>query len=117
MKLKQKVVFNSYNQKVVKCTMRCLIEYGLNNDLYYEFEVVGIAKCHNDDKFDEDLGKRISESRASIKAYSTAKRYMASWMKLINDHVDQSKTDMVRLNDLLDKETNHYDSIIGEVNL
>ena len=36
------------------------------------FEVKGISKCNVDDVFNEELGKRIAESRAKSKAYTIA---------------------------------------------
>lgn len=39
------------------------------NDIAH-FKVRGISKCHKDDIFDETLGKRIAESRASQKMLS-----------------------------------------------
>lgn len=39
-----------------------------------KFEVKGVSKCNVDDTFDEELGKRIAESRAKSKAYTIASK-------------------------------------------
>ena len=36
----------------------------------------GIARCHNDDNFDEKIGKKIARARAENECYLAAKRYL-----------------------------------------
>lgn len=43
-------------------------------DRYGEFVVVGVARCNPEDRFDEEAGRRIAESRAKIKAFKVAAR-------------------------------------------
>lgn len=98
MKIKFDTVFNSFNNKIVKCTLNCTVYdlkphfnlIGINNKTLindtkvesrlcfpegsyaYTFTVTGTAKCHKEDKFNEIIGKRISESKATIKACKIA---------------------------------------------
>lgn len=45
---------------------------------YGDFKVRGIARCSDDDIFDEDKGRKIAESRAKARAYDIAcKVYLA----------------------------------------
>ena len=51
------------------------------------FTVVGVSKCHDDDAFDEVLGKRIAESRAKKDAYRKA---TALWIKIAEHYLKLS---------------------------
>lgn len=82
-------VFTKYyvnrDKKTVVCTITTfddfqirLWKYGLHNFGDYEPEKMvfkGVAKCHPEDQFDENLGKKIAEYRASKarKAYVNTK--------------------------------------------
>lgn len=74
---------------IVVCTLECDTQICNHYNIWYSsewwkklhkvkyggtFTVTAKAKCGTNDKFDEVIGKRIAESRAKCKAYSTAEK-------------------------------------------
>lgn len=91
--------------KVVICLMDCdlqLFTHPSSKDMYDivwkkkfpnigwngTFSVKGIARCNNEDPFNEEMGKKIAESRAKMKAFSIAQRIYQEifyhWTNLAN---------------------------------
>lgn len=79
-------------EKIVVCLMKCEIRWDNGSPYVYiapymwqkslphinragEFTVKAIARCNNLDTFDEKTGKRIAESRAKKKVFSTAAKF------------------------------------------
>lgn len=56
-------------KRVVTCIMKASI--GCSHNTY---TAIGIAKCSDDDTFNERTGRRIAESRAKAKIYVEARR-------------------------------------------
>lgn len=59
------------------------------------FKVRAIARCNEEDTFDEEVGKRIAESRAKGKAFATAakvykeiEKYFLNCAALVNESVE-----------------------------
>ena len=59
------------------------------------FKVRAVARCNEEDAFDEDAGKRIAESRAKGKAFATAakvykeiEKYFLNCAALVNESVE-----------------------------
>lgn len=52
------------------------------------FTVVGISRCHDEDTFDETLGKRIAEARAKKDAYNKARMV---WNKIYENYIRIAK--------------------------
>ena len=59
------------------------------------FKVRAIARCNEEDAFDEEAGKRIAESRAKVKAFATAakvykeiEKYFLNCAALVNESVE-----------------------------
>lgn len=93
MKNRVKIIYRKYtvSNGTVICELKCDLQFikakaywGLNDyiwkkkvkDVDYEgiFKVKGVAKCSPSDTFNEELGKRIAESRAKKKMFRTASR-------------------------------------------
>ena len=137
MKINLEPKFSVYNNKVVKCELKCsmLIPYYALMFMDYEklgfdytietaegdeyeyivFNVSAIAKCDPTDTFDEVAGKRISESRATIKALNTAGRVLEyifekRVLKFNNYIVDADE----KLNRIFEKELKHLDTLLGK---
>ena len=60
-----------------------------------KFKVRAIARCNEEDAFDEEAGKRIAESRAKGKAFATAakvykeiEKYFLNCAALVNESVE-----------------------------
>lgn len=61
------------------------VQYGSKS--YVNFTVRGIAKCNDNDKFDENIGKHIALSRAQAKAFATAERFYTGFSKVVYDNI------------------------------
>ena len=98
-------------KKVVVCVLECdmqLTKHPVYEDIYPymwtnlplvnckgRFKVRAIARCNEEDTFDEEAGKRISESRAKGKAFATAakvykeiEKYFLNCAALVNESVE-----------------------------
>ena len=91
-------VSKTFNYNEDKQTIVCILKGTLNTYSFYnkynidiqsnwykkkcpelnyagDFTVIGIATCSNSDTYNEEVGKRIAESRAKVQAYNIAKRF------------------------------------------
>ena len=98
-------------KKVVVCVLECdmqLYKHPAWQDIYPNmwanlplvgingiFKVRAIARCNEEDAFDEEVGKRIAESRAKGKAFATAaevykeiEKYFLNCAALVNESVE-----------------------------
>lgn len=98
-------------KKVVVCILECdmqLCKHPVWGDIYPSmwanlpfvgmngtFKVKAIARCNEEDTFDEEAGKRIAESRAKGKAFATAakvykeiEKYFLNCAALVNESVE-----------------------------
>lgn len=98
-------------KKVVVCVLECdmqLCKHPALDDIYSNmwanlplvsnngtFKVRAIARCNEEDSFDEEAGKRIAESRAKGKAFATAakvykeiEKYFLNCAALVNESVE-----------------------------
>lgn len=114
MKLYQTTEFGVYNDKVVKCTIDCRLVYADGQAEAY-FTVTGVAKCHEDDKFDEKLGKKIAEAKASKKAYETAIRHLERVKKVLLTTLMVTDEDIERADTMLMTEEKHLNNILKDV--
>lgn len=132
MKINFDTKYHVFGDKVVKCTILCTltdcneliyipnfrgcpikIEALPNRELIQSFEVTANAKCDPKDKFDLETGRRIAESRASIKALKIisgiakkSREFLAKAdMKLIEDY---NKAEYI-----LTREESHLNILIG----
>ena len=98
-------------KKVVVCVLECdmqLTKHPVYEDIYPymwanlplvnrngTFKVRAVARCNEEDAFDEGAGKRIAESRAKGKAFATAakvykeiEKYFLNCAALVNESVE-----------------------------
>lgn len=98
-------------KKVVVCVLECdmqLFKHPAWNNIYPNmwanlplveidgtFKVRAIARCNEEDAFNEEIGKRIAESRAKGKAFATAakvykeiEKYFLNCVALVNESVE-----------------------------
>lgn len=90
---------------IVVCIIKCRVKIKDDRKWYltncqnhigtHSFTYVGVAKCHEEDTFDEQKGKYIAESKAKAKIYSSIKvilqeihKELISITVDIKDHVD-----------------------------
>lgn len=67
---------NSSVVVIMKCHLDIDFPFYLENDLtnFTDFKVKGIAKCSENDTFDQSKGYKIAKAKAEIKAYRMARR-------------------------------------------
>lgn len=98
-------------KKVVVCVLECdmqLCKHPAWDHIYFNmwanlplvdnrgtFKVGAIARCNEEDAFNEEAGKRIAESRAKGKAFATAakvykeiEKYFLNCAALVNESVE-----------------------------
>ncbi len=66
--MKAKYLKTSYHvyDKTVKCRLQVeLVES--KNIINRNYDIIGVATCHKDDKFDFEIGKRIALAKAELK--------------------------------------------------
>lgn len=72
--MKAKYLKTSYHvyDKTVKCRLQVrLVE---SEELIAKnYDIIGIARCHKDDKFDFEIGKRVALAKAELKLHKKIK--------------------------------------------
>lgn len=75
--------FINEKKGIVTCKMHGLLQTPVEANLWANPKVcstdvdgVGVAKCHADDAFDINVGKKIARARAENECYLAAKRYL-----------------------------------------
>lgn len=99
------------NGNVMVCILTASIN--VNGATTPEFKVKGIARCAPEDKFDELTGKRIAESRATVKLYKKADALVAKHMKQCQRDLDNLRRDVERMDELKSNEQYHYEQIFS----
>lgn len=91
------------------------ISVSWGSDIFDMFTVHGCAKCHPEDKFSIEIGKRIAESRAKKRIYQ--KGFEIS--QKISHYIDVMKSDISKLacdmKSFKDKEDEHIDIVMKDV--
>lgn len=85
-----------------------------NKSLTNKFQVVGLAKCSKDDKFDEKVGRRIAESRAKSKTYEEGINRMKKMLFLVDVFGSDIKEQVNKLKKYRTKEKEHLDVLKAE---
>lgn len=131
--------YQVFNGRVVKCTLKCTaifedidtivplgVELPPHCDLRYCYKdkgkdmeaiiltTTGIAKCDKSDTFCEETGRRIAESKASIKAYSSLKKLLFKATNRLLDEMREAVRYHGRLAILEDMERNHLYELTEE---
>lgn len=131
--------YQVFNDRVVKCTLKCTaifedidtivpseVELPSHCDLLYCYKdkgkymeaiiltTTGIAKCDESDTFCEETGRRIAESKASIKAYSLLKKLLFKANERLLDMVRETTRDYARASILKKTEMDHLYELTEE---
>lgn len=77
-----------------------------------KFMVKAVAKCHPDDKYDSEVGKRIAESRASKKAFNLAKSLVRECTLRLDNNLQALCDYHYRLSDMLEREEDHCKNLL-----
>lgn len=97
--------FVNKEKGVVACTVNAHLKSPFDFDScvdipWKNITGVGVAKCHGDDKFDPERGKRIALAKAENKAYLNA-------IKFLEKYNEQLLFFMKRINAFCDKAYDH----------
>lgn len=127
MKIYFKPKYSVYQEKVVKCTLDCILDVCAQNDLGSRtieylffvdktlestFSVSAVAKCSPEDKFCLETGKRIAESRASIKALRIAKHKIKKIKKALEGSTFRAEEVYTKISNMLVREQNHLSTLL-----
>lgn len=110
------VDYKVFNDKVVVCTLKYEVHYP-HRDWGYDVElytITGKAKCSYYDLFDLETGKRIAESRATLKLYKIIKSKMRAYMRDVKDELISITDSYGKINRMIDTEDRHYKILIKD---
>ena len=108
-----------------KRTVVCVLDFFLDvpcptntfflESAYHGFtdSVVGVAKCSEDDVFDEKTGKEIASSRAEQKAYDKCMRELLKQRENVNVY-EKMVDNFIKLGDSVIGHNNAYIKRIGQ---
>lgn len=119
--------FVNKKNNTVTCVLKSHLKtpynlYGIIDINQPLFKTIGTAKCHYDDNFDEERGKRIALAKAENKAYDKAIKYLEEqkeelvfYTNLINHfgfkskaHCEHNKEYIKKISDLEHPEYKEY---------
>lgn len=84
------------------------------SELTKKFRVAGVSKCHPDDQFSVETGKRIAESRAKKKVYSMGKELGKKFLRY-TEILSSDITKMIsNMETYHDKEVWHIESLLKQ---
>lgn len=116
---KTKYRIDEKSKKVI-CTMSATIKltnrqnnvqcWPVNTNL----KSVGIAKCHEEDMFDPEKGKRLAESRAKRKIYEKGKNELANILKYVDIFGEDVQNQLEKLKRYHKKEKEHQVELMSE---
>jgi hypothetical protein len=81
--------------------------YNFNNN----FEVKGVAKCGPGDEYNEELGMKIAESKATMKAFDKVRRVLEEYKDIIGKEWDKANTSVDFFEQMLGRECMHFESL------
>lgn len=83
--------------------------------VFSNVKVTAKARCNAEDEFNEEVGKRIAESRAKAKLYSIASRVYEDLVKELEPYYQLAKDIKLACEDELNKELKHTKMLIDEI--
>lgn len=118
---KEKVVVCNINYKVTDIDFRCIRKtYTYNNTplkFYYdtvEFDVSAKAKCSPYDIFNIEIGKRIAESRATIKAMKVISALLEDGANYHFNRVTELSGYNTKVENILYKKMKHLNDLLND---
>lgn len=118
-RLYQDTAYQSFNSKIVKCTIKCKLVVGntltLKDEVVSEFTVEDIAKCYPLDSFSLEAGKRLASARASKQAYARAKLELKKYREKVASLFVQLTGGLHRIENLRVTETNHLNNLLEDI--
>lgn len=96
--------------KYVICITDVTVDFGILGE-QAAFTVRGKARCADDDEFDFSVGKRLAETRASMKVYSRVGRMYRDILNEMEHTLNTVMADAERVQYLFNKEVDHMDEL------
>lgn len=87
---------------------------GFDDDLFNGMVFTGVAKCHENDKFNSTTGMRIAESRAKEKAYRAARNVLNKMLEDFEDFTNAIKYSTNSFKSLYESETEHLEKLTDD---
>lgn len=99
-------------KRTVACICDCRFKYIVFGSYKNEpFSVTAVAKCHTNDKFDEELGKKIARAKAENKAYQIC----ALECKLYKKHLNRALKNFTEFKEKANKCIEHNKGYIERI--
>ena len=125
LRFEQPVYYINKEKRTVVCTIEASFDsYDLREldpDFLYSnntFYARGITKCKEPDVFNEEIGKRLAESKAKMQAYKKAFKFLDSFKKNLNKKFEIiTSTQVDYLSPLLAKEEKHFKKLLSATNM
>lgn len=125
LRFEQPVYYVNKEKNTVVCTIEANFDScelrELSPDFLYSYNIFyakGITKCKELDVFNEEIGKRIAESKAKMQAYKKAFNFLDSVKKNLNKKFKiVTGTQVDYLSPLLAKEEKHFKRLLSDTNM
>lgn len=112
-------------KKTVTCVIVASVELSnrqekVSYDKYYgpeiaPFQTVGVAKCHEDDVFDLEKGRRLAESRAKAKVYEEGTSRLKKILMYVDIFGEDIQNQLEKLKGYHKKEKEHLIELKSEI--
>lgn len=118
---KEKVVVCNINYKITDIDYRCIRKTHTYNNtplkFYYdtvEFDISAKAKCSPYDIFNLETGKRVAESRATIKAMKVIRAFLEDECNYYFDRITELSRYNTKVENILYKEMKHLNDLLND---
>lgn len=109
----KKIVVCELNCKIPELPFKRKVHYKYFSDAlaYGEFKVKASAKCMPGDRYNEETGVKIAESKAIVKAYDKARRILEDYKEVIDAEWNKANNSVDFFAITLGRECMHLESL------
>ena len=122
LKIKQPKFYIHSHKKIVVCELQCELpelpfkgkvsrKYFTDELFYGDFKVKASSKCRPGDEYNEELGMKIAESKATVKAFDKVRRVLEEYKELIGKEWDKANESIGFFEMVLGRECMHLESL------
>lgn len=120
--IKQPKFYIHSHKKVIVCELQCCLpdlpfKHKVDNKYFSDalaygvFKVKASAKCMPEDKYNEETGVKIAESKAMVKAYDKARRILEDYKEVIDAEWNKANNSVDFFATTLGRECMHLESL------
>lgn len=120
--IKQPKFYIHSHKKVIVCELQCCLpdlpfKHKVDNKYFSDalaygvFKVKASAKCMPGDKYNEETGVKIAESKAMVKAYDKARRILEDYKEVIDAEWNKANNSVDFFATILGRECMHLESL------